>query len=596
MTAEQTILFVILATSLGLFAWGRIRYDLVALIALLAAVLLDIVPRDEAFNGFGHPAVITVAAVLVISQAISKSDIVERIAQMLRRSASHPTTHILSLSGLAAVCSAFMNNVGALALILPIALHSARLSGRPASQILMPISFATLLGGLITLIGTPPNIIIASFRESETGQSFGLFDFAPVGLSVAVVGIAFMSLIGWRLLPQDRNTPKENDETRKLFKLEDYITEVTLPKVSPYVGRRLADLETLGQGDIAVVALVRRSDRMLAPSGYMRLQAGDVLILEADASALKRVVEAADLEMVGSAELSEENLRSERVGLMEVVVAPGSRLEGRTARSMRMHTRYGLNLLGVARQGEPITERLGQVRFLPGDVLLLQGERESLPETCSALGCLPLAERELPETGRRGGASMSLFVFAAAILMVVAGIMPPHVAFVGAGLILVLAGEISPREIYESIDFSVIVLLGAMIPVGMALETTGGSEVLTAPILAVSEHVPMWGVLGIMMMVTMLLSDVMNNAATAVLMAPIAMGLAEGLGASQDPFLMGVAVGASSTFLTPIGHQSNLLVMGPGGYRFQDYWRMGLPLDIIILLIAVPMITFVWPF
>jgi len=591
MTGQQITLFAILGVALLLFAWGRLRYDVVAVVALLAAVLSDLVPADEAFMGFGHPAVITVAAVLVLSRALRHSGIVEWAARGLQPLTAQPTLHVFTISGLGALCSAFMNNVGALALILPVALKSAFDRGRPASHLLMPLSFGSLLGGLITLIGTPPNIIIASVREAETGQAFSMFDFTPVGLTVAVVGVLFIAFIGWRLLPV---RTEQEERIDALFHIEDYITEVNLPEGSPLVGQRIVELEAMAQEDVAVVALFRRKERMLAPSGFLRLQAGDVLILEADTATLRRLVEEARLDIVGAGGMTAENLRSERVGILEAVITPGSRLEGRTARSARLHTRFGINLLGVAREGQAISERLGHIRFTAGDVLLLQGERTAMPDALAALGCLPLAEREIV-LARPAPRFLSLFAFALSILVIVLGLLPPQIAFVAAAAALVALGEINLRELYETIDWSIIVLLGALIPVGQALETTGGSGVIAGPLLALKGDLPLWALLAMLMVITMLLSDMMNNAATAVLMAPIGITIAHGLEASIDPFLMAVAIGASSTYLTPIGHQSNLLVMGPGGYKFGDYWRMGLPLDLLIVAVAVPTIVFVWP-
>ena len=594
MSHEPTLLFVILGATLVLFAWGRVRYDVVAVVALLAAVIVGVVPADSAFSGFGHPAVITVAAVLVLSGAVRGSGLIEPAGRYLRPLVAHPHLHVFAITGLAAICSAFMNNVGALAIILPIALQSANMAKRPPSQLLMPLSFGTLLGGLTTLIGTPPNIIIASARAAETGQAFAMFDFAPVGIVVAGAGVVFVSLIGWRLLPTRDAGGEAVEDARDLFHIEDYITEVRLQEASPYVGRRLIDLEALGEGDAAVVALIRRKDRMLAPSGYLRLQAGDILILEADAAALQKVVDEGKLDSLGAANVQVESLRSERVMLTEVVIAPGSRLEGRTAQSMRLHARYGLNLLGLARQGAPITERLGRVRLSGGDVLLLQGEREPMADALSALGCLPLAGRDIA-LGRREIQWAAPLIFLVAMVLVVGGFLAPQIAFTAAAAGLVLTRTINPRDLYDSIEWPVIVLLGALIPVGAALETTGATQVIAAPILAMHDSVPAWAVLALLMVVTMLLSDIMNNAATAVIMAPLGIGIAKGLGVAVDPFLMAVAVGASSTFLTPIGHQSNLLVMGPSGYKFGDYWRMGLPLDILIVAVAVPMILIVWP-
>ena len=593
MDTSQIALFVILGLALVLFAWGRIRYDVVAVLALLAAVLVGIVPAETAFSGFGHPAVITVAAILILSGAVRDSGLVEPIGRIIRPLILRPHLHVLAITGFAAACSAFMNNVGALALILPIALQSAHLAKRPPSQMLMPLSFGTLLGGLTTLIGTPPNIIIASARMAETGTAFAMFDFAPVGIGIAIVGVLFVSLIGWRFLPT-REAGSVTEDARNLFHIEDYITEVRLQPESPFVGRRLIDLEALGEGDVAVVALVRRKDRMLAPSGYLRLQAEDILILEADPVALQKVIDEGQLDSLGAAKMTVESLGSERVMLAEAVITPGSRLEGRTAQSMRLHTRFGVNLLGMARQGEPITERLGRVRLAVGDVLLLQGEREPMPEALIALGCLPLAGRDIA-LGRRKIRWTGPVLFGLAILLVVVGILPPQIAFTGAAAGLVLSRAINQRDLYDAIEWPVIILLGALIPVGAALETTGATEIVALPILALQHEVPIWVLLALVMVITMLLSDIMNNAATAVIMAPLGIAIAKGLGVSVDPFLMAVAVGASSPYLTPIGHQSNLLVMGPGGYQFSDYWRMGLPLDILIVAVAVPLILVVWP-
>jgi di/tricarboxylate transporter len=488
--------------------------------------------------------------------------------------------------------SAFMNNVGALALMLPVAINAANASNRSPSELLMPISFGSLLGGMMTLIGTPPNIIISSIRAQQVGSPFGLFDFTPVGIIVVVVGLIYIGFLGWRLLPL-RATGQDSGSER--FKIQDYITEVRLTEGSDLVGKRLVELETLAQSDLAVVALERRKDRMLAPSPYLRLQAGDLLVLETDPATLKRVLEPAGLDLVGAPEPENSPLRSERVGLVEVVVTPGSRFEGRTVRNLRLHTAYGLNLLGVSRNGERVTSRLGQVRFQAGDVLLLQGESDAMPSTFALLGVLPLAERDLPQA-RRGKLDWKpLAVFGLAVAALLSGLLPPQIAFVLAVMGLILIGNITLREAYEAIDWPIIVLLGAMIPVGMAMETSGAAETITAPLLAMQESLPAWVILAVLMVVTMLLTDIMNNAATAVLMAPIGLALAAGLGASPDPFLMTVAVGASSTFLTPIGHQSNLLVMGPGGYKFGDYWRMGLILDVLLVTTAVPAILFIWP-
>ena len=590
--SQQMILLAIIAATLALFAWGRIRYDMVALTALMAAVLTGLVPAGEAFAGFGHPAVITVAGILIVSRSLEQSGVVDGLGRALRPVRGAPVLQVLALTGVTMMLSAFMNNVGALALMLPVALNAASASNRPASHLLMPISFGSLLGGMTTLIGTPPNIIISTIRAEELGEGVGLFDFAPVGLAVAAVGLVYIAFVGWRLLPE---RDRASETTSERFKIQDYITEVRLKPDSDYVGKRLVELETLAQSDLAVVALERRKDRMLAPSPYLRLQAGDLLVLETDPATLKRVLDPAGLDLVGAPGPERGPLRSERVGLVEVVVAPGSRFEGRTVRNLRLHTAYGLNLLGVSRNGERVTERLGQVRFQAGDVLLVQGESEAMPATFNLLGVLPLAERDLPQTRSERLDWKPLAVFGAAIATLVTGLLPPQIAFVLAAMTLVAIKQMRLREAYEAIDWPIIILLGSMIPVGAAMESSGAAATLTAPLLALQESLPAWAILALLMAITMLLTDIMNNAATAVLMAPISLAVAAGMGADPDPFLMTVAVGASATFLTPIGHQSNLLVMGPGGYRFGDYARMGAILDLLLIAVAVPTILAVWP-
>ena len=588
---QQTIVFGVLALALLLFVWGRWRYDIVALLALLVVTMTGIIPGDQAFAGFGHPAVITVAAVLVVSRGLRNSGVVDSLANLLFRLGKRPTVQVGALSSLVAVFSAFMNNVGALALLMPVAIRMARKNGRSPSLLLMPLAFGSLLGGLITLIGTPPNIIIATFRAETGAAPFRMFDFTPVGLGVVVAGVLFIALVGWRLVPQRKGAASREE----LFEIGDYITEVTIPEGSKLVDKRLRDLASLTDAEVVVVGLVRDERRQHAPSNFVKLQAGDLLIVEADSDDLRELVEAAGLKLSGSRKLGEEALGSnDQVGLMEAVVMSDSQMVRQTARSLNLRWRFGVNLLGVARQGTRLRGRLRNIRFQVGDVLLLQGPGETLSETLSTLGCLPLAERGL-RLGRPRRIFWGVAIFVAALATAAIGLLPVQVAFIGAAVAMLLANMLSLREAYESIDWSIIVLLGAMIPVGQALEVSGGAELIANGVLAASGQMPPVMTLVIILVGTMFLSDLVNNAAAAVLMAPIAISVAGGMGASADPFLMSVAIGASCAFLTPIGHQSNTLVMGPGGYQFGDYWRMGLLLEVIITGVSIPLIMLFWP-
>lgn len=587
---DQTIVFITLLLVLVLFIWGRFRHDFVALIGLFILIILGIVPPEGAFNGFGHPAVITVAAVLVIGKALEYSGVIDVIGKWVMRAGNRLTVQILTLSVLVAVASAFMNNVGALAIMMPIAIHMAKKSGHPPSLILMPLAFASLLGGMTTLIGTPPNIIIATFRADATGEAFGMFNFAPVGAGVAVIGILFISLIGWRLIP--KRTTKKSEED--LFQIDDYITEVKVTKESKANGLNFIELRKTSKADVQILGMVRNKERIHAPDYSTILHIDDILILETDTDSLKTFLEDTGLELVGGKQFRKDAIGSKDISVFEVIVMADSPLIGQTAAGTRMRTRYGINLLAVARREERIHRRLDRIIFRAGDVLLLQGRSHLMEDVISSIGCLPLAQRGL-RLGYKKNIALSLGIFGISILMVILGFLPVQVSFLLAAVAMVLSGALPVKHMYTSIDWPVIVLLGAMIPVGEALETTGGAGLIAGQILALGKQSPPWLMITVILVVTMFLSDIINNAATVVLMAPIALGVAKGIQASVDPFLMAVAIGASCAFLTPIGHQSNTLIMGPGGYRFGDYWRMGLPLEIIIVAIAVPLLLFFWP-
>ena len=532
MSSSQALLFAILAGAMVFFIWGRYRYDIVAFGALIIATLLGIVPATEAFLGFGHPAVITVAAVLVISRALQNSGVVDLIAARLEVATRDPLVHVGALTGLAAVLSGFMNNVGALALLMPVALQTAAATGRSPAQLLMPLSFGSILGGLMTLMGTPPNIIIASYRQELTGASFGIFDFSPVGVVLAIGGVVFITLVGWRLIPKERRGKKATED---LFEITDYITELRVLEDSPVIGKGLKHLEFLADDEVLGVGVLRGDNHMIAGARYVRLRAGDIIILEADPTALARVVEAANLELVGKDAFDTEDLTSEEAGVIEAVVSPGSRLVKRTFAGLRLGKRLNMNLIAIARQGKPFKRRLDKVRLQAGDVLLLQGERESLAETVVDLGCLPLAERAL-RIRSRPKPFIPVGIFAAALIAAVSGLLPVYVAFSAAILLLVLMQVVSVREVYSSIDWPVIILLGAMIPLGRALETTGGTDLIATAIVAMAGGLGPLFIMGLLLVVTMTLSDVMNNAATAVVMAPIAATLASQLGVNLDSF------------------------------------------------------------
>ena len=590
MTFDQWLIFGTLFLTLILFIVGKWRYDVVALLALLTVVLTGLIPIDRAFTGFSNPAVVTVAAVLVLSRGLQNSGIVDVIGQYLSRLKGGITIQLAALTGIVAILSAFMNNVGALALLLPVTIQLARKKGMSPSIFLMPIAFASLLGGMTTLIGTPPNIIVATFRQQAGVEPFRMFDFTPVGIGVAIAGLIFIVLVGWRLIPTRRGQA-ESDE---LFEIEQYLTEVRISDESSLVDKRLSELNTIAETRVTVVGLVRDGERRMAPGAQTKFRIKDILIISADTENLENLISNTKVELVGSEPIGVADLESDEVGLLEAVITPNSLMVGGTAVSLNLRARYGINLLAVSRQGARLSTRLDRIRLRMGDVLLLQGYNATLREVLATLGCLPLAQRSL-RIGQPRRILLSLAIFGTALLVAAAGILPAQVAFVAAVVAMVIARLINLRDAYESIDWPIIILLGAMIPVGEALDSTGGAQLIADGLLKLGENMPAVVTLAVILIGTMFLSDLVNNAAAVVLMAPIGINLAGGLGVSVDPFLMAITIGASCAFLTPIGHQSNTLVMGPGGYKFGDYWRMGLLLEVIVVLVAIPLIFIFWP-
>ena len=601
MTADQIFLISLLGILVVFFVWERWRYDLVALAGLIISTLLGFVPADEAFLGFGHPAVVTVAAVLIISRGLSNAGAVEFLTRYIKGATSSPTLHVVGLSSVGGLLSTVMNNVGALALLMPVAIQSSLDAKRSPAVILMPLAFGTILGGMATLIGTPPNIIIANYRAEITGQPFGMFDFSPVGGVVAVLGIIFVALIGWHLIPMAR---RSKNAPQDLFHIQEYLTEVKVPEDSKAIGKSLSELESATEdSDALIIGLVRGEQSIRGAAWREQIQVGDVLVLEAGPQGINKFVSTLGLELTGT-QSKEEVLEPEQKKstatpdeiLLEAVVPPDrSWLVGRLAGTLKLRSRFGVSLLGVSRQGTPYRGRLKEFRFKAGDVLLLQGDKEQVLEVIGSLGCLPLAERGI-QLEKSGQAWLVGGLFGFALMSALTGFVSLPIALMGAALGLVFLTVVSPRDVYHTIDWPVLVLLGAMIPLGRALEQSGATTVLAQYLVNLTSGYSPVILLGLIMVLTMLISDVMNNAATAVVMAPFSVAVAQSLGVNPDPFLMAVAIGASCAFLTPIGHQNNLLVMGPGGYRFGDYWRMGLPLELLILAVSLPLLVVFWPF
>jgi len=590
MTQDQIILFSLFAAVFALLLWGRFRYDLVAFAALIAGVVLGVVPSDQAFSGFGHPATLVVALVLVVSAGLVRSGAVFLITRTLVDSARPLGRHIAVMGGVGGVLSAFMNNVAALALLMPVDMQTARKAGRPPGLSLMPLSFATILGGMVTLIGTPPNIIIAAIREDQLGEPFAMFDFAPVGGVAALAGLAFVALIGWRLIP----APEAAGDKAKAD-IAEYVAELTVPEGSDLIGTRLADLaEKAEAGDVAILGLVRDGKRRYGAQRNTPLAAGDAIVLEARPDALDEFRSALSLAV---AEADRRNrLSAEGAGtkLIEIVVPEGARIAGKTAQAVGLNWRRNTVLLGISRQGKSVTKQVRKTPIQPGDILLLLAPEDTAEDVVDWLGCLTLADRGLAVT-QDGKTWLAIAIFAAAVAAAALGLVYLPVALGAVVVAYVLTRIVPLSELYGYVEWPVVVLLGSMIPLGAALESSGGTELIAGALIQFTGDLPAWAILTVLMVVTMTLSDILNNTATTIVAAPVGIQMAERLGVNPDPFLMAVAVAASCAFLTPIGHKNNTLILGPGGYRFGDYWRAGLPLEVLIVAVSIPAILVVWP-
>jgi di/tricarboxylate transporter len=590
MTTQQILAFAVIGGMMALFVWGRLRYDLVAVLALLTAIVVGIVPYDKAFSGFSDDIVIIVACALLVSAAVQRSGLVDVLVRPVSPYLTRPTTQIAALAGAVALLSAFVKNIGALAMLMPVAFQLARKNETSVSYLLMPMAFAALLGGIVTLVGTSPNVIVARMREELIGTPFSMFDFTPVGACLALGGVVFLAF-GWRLLPGNRKGAASMDEA---FNLEGYTTEVTIPEGSPLHGKTVAEAEKLSEGEVEVLTLLRSRDRIHEPAPNTKLRANHTLILMGQPDALKRLTDAAKLKLVRDDKTGKIDAPDDDIGIMEAIVTPKSPLVDRSARQYRLYDHHHVNLLAVSRSGRRMAHTIGSTRLKPGDVIVLQGDLNRLPEALGELHCLPLAQRGMQlGSGRRR--LLPVVVLAIAMALTALSLVPVQIAFFGAAAVILLVRALNLREAYDSMEWPLLIMLGALIPVSDSLRTTGATDLMAGWLSAASQGLPASAALALMMAAAMAVTPFLNNAATVLVMAPIAAGFARNLGYNPDPFLMAIAIGAACDFLTPIGHQCNTLVMGAGGYQFGDYWKLGLPLSIFIMVAGVPLIALFWP-
>jgi len=590
LTFQQGLSFAVLAGVMALFIWGRWRYDLVAVAGLLAGVLVGVVPVESAFTGFSNDIVIIVGSALVVSAAVARSGVVERAVQAISPHVTQFRSQLVVLIAAVALMSAFVKNIGALAIMMPIAFQMARKSGTSISCYLMPMAFASLLGGLMTLVGTSPNVIVSGIREELTGQPFSMFDYTPVGAALALAGVAFLAF-GYRLLPTGQKPAVAMGEA---LDVQAYVTEARVPEGSAAIGKTIASLGGSAGDEVTVASLLRDGRRDLNAHSNTELREGDIVMLEGAPDALERIIASEGLELEGQHRPFGDSGSGEEVGVVEAVIGTDSILVGEASGRLELHRRYDINLLAVSRSGQRFVNRLRDIRLRAGDVIVLQGVLSQFPLKLQELGCLPLAEREV-RLGNLTRSVLPLAILGVAMALTALGVVSVEIAFFGAAAATVMIGALPLREAYAAVDWPILIMLAALIPVSEAISSTGGTDLIAGGLSHLATGLPPLGALALIMVAAMALTPFLNNAATVLVMAPIAAGFATALGYRPDAFLMAVAVGAACDFLTPIGHQCNTLVMGPGGYRFGDYWRLGLPLSVLVVVLGVPLIALFWP-
>lgn len=593
----QWIVLGIITIALILFIIGKPRYDVVSLISLLLLVLVGAVDADKAFEGFSQSAVVTVIAALVISAGLLKTGLLDYLLVHFNRHFKTTAMKIFSLMTLTALLSSFLNNVAALAMIMPMTLSVAKENKESPSIYLMPIATASLLGGLITKIGTPPNLLISNYREHIGMAAYQFFDFTGVGIALTFLGILFTATIGWRLIPQRKSHALDEDP----YNIEEYISELQIPDDSTLVGTTIRSLVADNQLDINVLSIIRHGIHISAPSATECLMENDLLMIKAEHGELNKLMEKTGLKLKyldPKTILEDRLIEDSAVKLVEIVLKSDSPLIGHDVIELNFRNTYDANLVAVSRQGTPSVNRLKYYRFQAGDVLLLLIGDSTLKATCQRMRAVPLSFRDIsykpPMAKWKKLASVVAFLIA--ILFNVAGVLPIQVCFLATALFYILIGILSVKESYDAIEWPIVAMLGSLIPMGTALENSGAADLIASGLLSIAQGQSPLFALMLTMTVTVLLTNLVNNSAAVMIMAPIGVALSQYLNLSLDPFLMGICVGASSAYMTPIGHQSNTLVMGPGGYRFMDYWKFGLPLSIITILAGAPLIALVWPF
>lgn len=594
MTFEIALTLFILVTAVFLFASERLRPDLVALLVLLTLLLTGLVTVEEAFSGFSNPAVITVWAIYIVSASLTHTGIADYIGKYLGQLAGTGEVRLIFVLMLAVGgMSAFMNNIGAAAVMLPVAIALGKRANVPTSKLLIPLAFGSLLGGITTLIGTPPNLLTSAALVEAGLEPFSLFDFTPLGLIIMFSAIAYMLLIGRHLLPGYTATHAHTDDLVHEYHLRDYLAEVHVLPKSPYIGKTFSETQLGEKAGLTIMGLQRNGHSAFGPIHNMHIEDGDILFVEGQRERILILEETGGITLLPE-KIMDADLKSPEATVAEIVVSQLARFMGQTLNEMDFRERYGLTVLAIWRNEEPIIGRLAEVPLQLGDTLLVHGRRERIEALRDDNAFLLLRPPDSPSP-RLSKAPINMLIFVSMISLVAFGVLHIATAAVLGAAISVLTGCLTMDEAYKSVEWKSVFLIAGMLPMGIAMETTGTAQLLSEWIVNLTGGYGPRGILLGLFILTGVLTAFMSNAAAAVLIAPIAIQTAFSQGVNPHAYVMGVALAASCAFVTPIGHQVCILVYGPGGYRFSDFTRVGVPLTILIWLLMLIFLPVFWP-
>jgi di/tricarboxylate transporter len=592
MTFEMVLVLIVVLAAVILFITEKISVDLVAVTIVATLLLSGIITPEEGLSGFSNTATVTVGAMLVLSAGLFKSGAANLLGAGLRR-LSRYGSGIMTLTMMTCVgtISAFINNTAAVAMLLPIVMNTARDMRRSPSKLLMPLSFASMFGGVCTLIGSSTNILVSSIAERYGQPGIGMFEMTQLGLVFFAAGTVYMMAVGLRMIPERR---VEDDMTQR-FGMGEYLTEIVLLPEAKSIGTTIAD-SPLGQDiDLEILELRRHAGRLQFPPPHTVLQAEDVLLVQCNAAQIKRLQEREGIALKSEMQWSDKDLESDDTRLMEAVVAPYSVLDGRSVKGIRFQDNFGATVLAVRHHEQVVHDHLNARILRGGDMLLLKVRKDSFERLRDSPAFVMMSDAGLP-TFRTDKLLIALTIVAGVVGSAALNLVPIVVSAISGCALLVLTGCLTMEEAYKAVEWKIIFLLAGVLTLGVALEKTGAALVLSNWMIATVGVLGPVALVSAFYLVTSLLTETMSNNATAALLTPIAIAAAQSLDVDPRPFLMAIAFAASASFMTPVGYQTNTLIYGPGQYTFADFLRIGTPLNILFWLLATFLIPVFWPF